>query len=566
MEIKHLYKDEIKKILILFCMTFILISIVLLYIFLGVYTKGTVKAKNKDYNDFTYSVLYEELKSYENIINKFEENEIISDYLLTGNDQSKVYESLYDFINKSKIKSVFYLVDTEGKTILTSNYVESPYNSYDIFISGLFKQLKNNSNEIVFMNNKIQIDLTKRTIYSIGKAVIVNGEIEGYLVFDILEADLKNAIYNQDTEILIITDQYNNAIISTNSIFLDDIGKFNFKTSLQDNNYTATMFDRKFFYSISELFNGKLRIYTLSEISWINKLLTMTISYAIMIMLILFAMIIFTADYISSKKTKSITLLIDSITRVQNGDLKAYVPINTGDEFQLIGEQFNKMLKRLDGLSEKNSELINRNRLAEIKQLESQFNPHFIFNTLETLKYMIAVDKDKAVEIIVSLARILRYSIEYEKKTISVGEDIIYLNNYLSIQKFRYNNRLTYDIKIDELAKVRIVPKLILQPLIENCINHGYKSKENLHIILDIEIIEDHLVMTVIDNGEGIEINRLNKIIDLLDHDGVESNSIGLTNVHRRLKLLYGDEYGLKINSEIGKGTLITIRIPNNYI
>ncbi len=409
-----------------------------------------------------------------------ENHESVQKYVLTGEHQSEVYELLYHFNNEVNMKSVFYIVDKKGETVLSSNYVESPYSGYEMFLSGLFKQLKNNSDEIVYMNNKVQIDLNKRTVYSIGKAIKINGAIEAYLIFDILESDFKKTIYSQDSEILIITDQYNNAIISSNSIFLDEIGKFNVKPNLNTSRSTMDIMGESYYYTKSELTDGKIRIYTLSELNWIKQLLNMTITFALFIMLGLSGYDFYTADYISKKKTQSITQFIDSINRVKDGDLKAFVNINTGDEFQLIGDQFNEMLRRLDLLIGKNNELLDRNRIAEMKQLESQFNPHFIFNTLETLKYMITVDQEKAMEMIVKFANLLRYSIDYEMKTIALEKDIMYLNNYLALQKFRYNQRLTYDINIVESAKAFVVPKLILQPIVENCINHGYKSKRNL--------------------------------------------------------------------------------------
>ena len=223
---------------------------------------------------------------------------------------------LYKFINTTKLKSVFYIVDINGETLLTSNYVKSPYNSYDIFISGLFKQLKNNPESIVYMNNKVQIDLTKRTIYSIGKAILINGEIKGYIVFDLLESDLEKEIFNNDSEILVVTDKYNNTIISSNSMFLDDIGKFVLK--LDNNSESKVKYrDKMFYYNKSELFNGTLLIYTLSELNTINQ--------------------------------------------VQDGNFNASVKIDSGDEFELIGKHFNKMVKRLDTLIKKNNELIARN-------------------------------------------------------------------------------------------------------------------------------------------------------------------------------------------------------------
>jgi len=279
-------------------------------------------------------------------------------------------------------------------------------------------------------------------------------------------------------------------------------------------------------------------------------------------MLGLFIITIIMADYIAKKKTKSIELLINSINQVQDGNLNAFLDIKSGDEFELIGKHFNKMLNRLELLINKNLELTNRNQIAEIKQLESQFNPHFIFNTLETLKYMIAIDKEKATEMIIKFANILRYSIDYENKTIKLEQDISYLNNYLTIQKFRYNDRLTYEMNIEEDSKKLIVPKLILQPIIENCINHSYKRKESLHIVLDISIINNELIMVVKDNGDGITKSRLNEIMLKLDDNSIENNNIGLSNIHRRLKLLFGEKYGIFIESEEKIGTIVTIKIP----
>jgi len=562
MKYNHYYKDDLKKMLILYGISFIIIIVILFYAFLQIYSKHIVTVNNKKYNEFTNTILFNGIKAYEDKIYDFEKDQTISKYFLTGKNQSEVYDEMYKFINSTKLKSVFYIVDTKGDTLLTSNYVDSPYNSYEIFISGLFKQLKNNPKNIVYMNNKIQIDLTKRTIYSIGKAIMINGEIKGYLVFDILESELKKEILNTDVETLVITDKYNNAILATNNVFLDDIGKFSLKSKFNNVKSTIEFNDKIYYYNVSNLFNGTIIIYTLSELNSINDLLATTILFAFITMLGLFIITIIMADYIAKKKTKSIELLINSINQVQDGNLNAFLDIKSGDEFELIGKHFNKMLNRLELLINKNLELTNRNQIAEIKQLESQFNPHFIFNTLETLKYMIAIDKEKATEMIIKFANILRYSIDYENKTIKLEQDISYLNNYLTIQKFRYNDRLTYEMNIEEDSKKLIVPKLILQPIIENCINHSYKRKESLHIVLDISIINNELIMVVKDNGDGITKSRLNEIMLKLDDNSIENNNIGLSNIHRRLKLLFGEKYGIFIESEEKIGTIVTIKIP----
>ncbi len=556
---KHLYRDEIKKLLIIYSISFIVISIVLVYAFIGVYTSFVVRRDNDHSNELTRSAIDDEIEAYVEAIHRLEDEPSIQRFLDNGEQQSDVYELLYAFISQRDVKSIFYIVDTEGQTILTNNYLESPYNTYELFLSGLFKQLKSNPDEIAYMNHKVQIDVTKRTVYSIGKGIKTNGEIKAYLIFDILESDLNKIVHKADVDILVITDKYNNVILSTNSLVLDDIGKFTLAKNAED---SLMFMDQEYYFHKSELLEGQLAIYTMSEIELIANLMTMSIIYFGVIMAVISIVVIRVADYIARKKTASINQLIEAINHAQKGDLEAYVSIKSNDEFEVIGDQFNQMLVELNGLMNKNSELIDRNRVAEIKQLEAQFNPHFIFNTLESLKYMIHIDPDKATDIVVNFAKILRYSIDYETKHIVLDQDLDYLNSYLLIQKYRYNKRLTYNIDIDREAKSCIVPKLIMQPLIENCISHGYKRKENLHILLEIRIIDEQLCMKIEDNGDGILEERLKTIKRQLEDETIVTNSIGLNNVHRRIKLLYGEQYGLTIESVEGVGTTIQVTMP----
>jgi sensor histidine kinase YesM len=558
---KHLYRDDIRKMLIMYSISFILISIILIYAFIGIYSKSTVRNYNHNSNNITKELINNEIQSYINAIYDLENEPIVQLFLETGEQQSAVYELLYDYINNRQVKSIFYIVDENGETILTNNYIKSPYNNYGIFLSGLFKQLKSNPDDIIFLSNKIQIDATKRTVYSIGKCYKINNKIKGYIVFDILESDLNKIVHKTNVDILVITDQYNNVIISTNSLVLNEIGKFKLIKNVKD---TIKFNNKEYYYHKSELLDKQMYIYTLSELELISQLMTMSIVYSIILIIVLTIIIIVVAGYISKKKTESIEILIKSINKVQKGDFNALVNIKSNDEFEVIGNSFNDMIIELDKLIKNNSELIDRNRISEIKQLEAQFNPHFIFNTLETLKYMIYVNIQKATDIIVNFAKILRYSIDYNTKNIVLDEDLSYLKSYLLIQKYRFNNRLTYNISMDESAKDSIVPKLIMQPIIENCINHGYKSKDTLHIDLEIRVIDNDLVMKVVDNGDGIQDSRLEEIRKQLENENIVSNSIGLNNVHRRLKLLYGKQYGIKISSKIGEDTTVIIRIPNN--
>lgn len=556
---KHLYRDEIKKLLIIHSLSYVVISVLLVIVFIQFYSGQVVRQNNHRANEAASTSVTKELVAYEEAIGSLEEDPLFIKYLVDGLGQSEIYRLLYNEINTREIKSIFYFVDTSGRTVLTNNYAESPYNSSDIFHQGLFKQMNARPDEVIFLNSKVQIDLTKRTLLSVGKTVQLDGEIVGYLVFDILESDLNRVIYEADAEMLVLTDQYNNVIVATNSLLADQIGKFNLARQGDDELFFG---NKHYYYKKSRLERGQFNLYTLSELDFAGKVLTSSIGFILVTFLIITAVAVKLADYSAKKKTTSIRNLIGAINKVQKGDLHAFVPLGQTDEFKLIGEQFNQMLVDLNDLLIKNNELVDRTRLSEIKQLESQFNPHFIFNTLETLKYMVHLDPVKASELIVNFATILRYSIDYEKQVIPLEQDLDYLNSYLLIQKYRYNKRLTYEFDVAENAKSCVVPKLIMQPVIENCINHGYKSKTNLHIHVTICMEEQDLVMVISDDGDGIPANELIQLKEGLHATTKKDGHLGLNNVHRRLMLMYGDPYGVTIESVEGVGTEVTIRMP----
>jgi hypothetical protein len=278
---KHLYRDELKKLLIVYSLSFIVSCIIIVFAFIQIYSNRVIRINNQEANMIAKSAIINELDAYEQVILAIEGKNVFKNFVKNGSEESKVYRLVYDFINERDIKSIFYYVDTTGKTVLTNNYLDSPYNSSDIFLSGLFKQLSQQKDDIVYLNNKVQIDLTKRTVYSIGKTIHEDGEIVGYLVFDLLESDLNKIIYKANAEVLVLTDQYNNVITTTNSLVLDEIGKFNLAKNKSDTLYFN---NREYYYLKSELNDNRLSLYTLSELEIVSELMTrififMVISY-----------------------------------------------------------------------------------------------------------------------------------------------------------------------------------------------------------------------------------------------------------------------------------------------
>ena len=198
----------------------------------------------------------------------------------------------------------------------------------------------------------------------------------------------------------------------------------------------------------------------------------------------------------------------------------------------------------------------------ELKHLEEQFNPHFVFNVLETLRYEILIDGKKASEMVVAFANLLRYSINYGNTRVELQKDIEYINDYLLLQKMRYNRRLTYHIEIpEELLNCR-VPKLLLQPVVENSLKYAGEQKKYIDIRIRALRQENALVLTVEDNGDGIDEERLEELRRRLYLEQEDPAHIGLYNVHRTVRLLYGEPWGLEIRSRLHERTEVTIRLP----
>ena len=194
--------------------------------------------------------------------------------------------------------------------------------------------------------------------------------------------------------------------------------------------------------------------------------------------------------------------------------------------------------------------------------MEGQFNPHFAFNVMEALRYEILINPAQAAQMVVAFANLMRYSINYGSTHVSLKTDIGYVQDYLLLQKMRYNQRLEYAIDIDQSILQCKVPKLLIQPIVENSIIHGLENAKNITVAITGRSFDNNLVLCVEDNGPGLAEGQLAKLQAVLDDENAMPKRIGLYNVHRVTQLLYGQEYGLTIESVYGKGMRVLLKIP----
>jgi len=204
--------------------------------------------------------------------------------------------------------------------------------------------------------------------------------------------------------------------------------------------------------------------------------------------------------------------------------------------------------------------------MAEIRALQSQINPHFLYNTLGSVKWIASMQKaDKIVEMTEALISILRYTAKLESSMVTLREEIDNIRNYIIIQNVRYYNRIQLQIQVDDSLLGSRMPKLILQPIVENAIFHGFAELEDEGIItVRAHRYDEGIQIEISDNGAGIDpatAEWLNR--ELRSAENIQTSGIGLPNVQRRIQLHYGDRYGIGFHSAQGQGTTFVITLPD---
>lgn len=261
--------------------------------------------------------------------------------------------------------------------------------------------------------------------------------------------------------------------------------------------------------------------------------------------------------------SRPIQSLVEAMNRVETGDLSAKVELRRNDELGVLGRSFNNMVLRLRELIDSVLEKQRQLRRSELRALQAQINPHFLYNTLDSIKWLAKLNQVPEIAAIATqLGKLLRSSISCEEDLVTVEESLETLRSYLEIEKIRYSDQFETIIRINPDLYPYRIPKLILQPIVENAIMHGLEGKPDHGQLIITGCLNDRiLIFEVVDDGIGIVPE---KIADI--HAGLDlrtsKHSIGIHNVNRRIKLYYGDEYGLVVESKQGMGTKVTLRMP----
>lgn len=291
--------------------------------------------------------------------------------------------------------------------------------------------------------------------------------------------------------------------------------------------------------------------------------------------IVLSALLILLIGQNLSRRTRAI---IEKSKQIAKGDFVAdnvaQILSAGDDEIAQIEKGINIMSMQLKDYIEREyaakliqSRLEQENTQAKLMALQSQVNPHFMFNALESIRLnALESDKRETVRMIKHMSKMFRYLVDWDGDIIRLQRELDFLDEYLSIQKYRFGDDFSYSIHVDEAAKACLVPKLILQPLVENACLHGVEATSNdKDIRIDVQIEAGTVHLKVEDNGGGITPERLAQFREMLCGGTQAVHSVGLYNVYQRLKLYYTKAFAFEIDSVVGRGTICTVTVPLRY-
>lgn len=489
-------------------------------------------------------------------------------------DLFQLFREIYEF--DTKIKGIYILgfngnniSEQEGRYSLPEN-VES---------IETVQRILSRPGEVMYIPNS-EIDYagtpSYKDVISVGKAIIrpSTREILGVIIVDVDRA----AIVEMCRNIKMGDTGYFAVVTSHGKFIYPQNGEINLQELTYENLQRIANNEEGAF--VQEV-NKELEFFvfnTLNKVGWkivgrvkLKELMRgayhiRSITVAVVIFCVIFAAILY--FFISDALTHPILDLKEKMAQAESGNLEVRAHSSNSDEIADLCHSFNVMIGKIKELLDRNIKEQEELKKSELKALQAQINPHFLYNTLDAIVWMTeANNKEQVVKITKTLSSFFRIVLSRGEEWISIEEEVEHIQSYLTIQKMRYRDILDYELVFDKNILGFRVLKLTLQPLVENAIYHGIKNKRKPGLIqVKGGILDGNtLLLEVLDNGGGMTAEKLRDVRKTLDRDMLEidgDNGYGLKNVNQRIKLYYGKEWGVSVDSDQGVGTRVSVVIP----
>ncbi len=467
------------------------------------------------------------------------QHEIISTYRRAVTPKHNYATDIYENPEEENAGKVLEYVGSDESVMLISSYY-NPYRERDILRFVL--KLYNNSNR---------------------------GQVIGYIVCDVDSKVFTSIMekYHTNNMIYIWLQPYGDRpAVSLGELSGDEEGYYEEMSERVMNEDTAEEVD----FAKQEVFRVRQNKYNLMAYSIMPQSVleenqkTLTRNLFLIAFLMVAAAAVLTT-VVSRSVIRPLDILMGTIQRIKNGETGLRTEIVRKDEIGELGQNFNEMLDQMEELRRKENQVTLLLGQAEYKALQAQINPHFLYNTLDTMSSIAEIRDCPEVSMLShSLSNIFRYSLNMKDPFSTVAKEISHLKNYTYVMDVRMQNHVRYIYDIDEDVLQNQIPRISIQPLVENALNHGLRNKRGeKEIRIRIRKKAGILEICVADNGVGMDAKELNRSLTKNDLQRVEQgNSIGLFNINARIKMLYGEEFGIILESTQGEGTSVYVTLP----
>ena len=571
----HSFFDQlcIKNKIIVACIPFLLISYIILFLSITLIMYNQMKT-------MIYEQTQQNIIAKANLLNATLKNydQLTTNYLYYTKDIQKYLLTNQSQLTKEQTQLLNHTLASHTTTLITDNEPSitrvSLFNQYgDLYTnnaiySTTIEDLQNYAKTIhslasdyhgklVICDNplKPQTLTIARTVYV--PTLEQSDEEIGFLLLEISRSSLEhqlNVTQNSDAVYMLLTDEQGKIILNTSNLTDEECSKI--LNTASDTHYTVEK--RKLSYCgchvTSIIDESILFANTYSKF-------TIVIFFMFISIFIILLAIVYSGNMISSQ----VSCFIQKLNQTSEINQNAYITVTSKDEFQELGLVYNNMISRIDNLIHTVylKELLTKN--AQLESLQAQINPHFLYNTLDCINSLAEIgEKEKVQKVVTSLANIMRMSIK-GNTFITLKEDLSYIEQYIYIQKMRFQDKILFLIEVPESIYKYYIPKLTLQPLVENAIIHGVSELDETGMIgIFGSEDEKNIYISIKDNGSGMPKEIINQLNLTNDSDTVSNKHIGIFNIQKKLHILYGKYYGLNISSIKPHGTNVTICIPKS--
>ena len=491
-------------------------------------------------------------------------------------NQKEMFETIYDLKNQMKLALAtntydisVLVVGVNGKSYLNRSELLT-MKPQEILNMDISKNSLKNSKTILYqyLENGFTSSTKDEPVIVVTKTLnLKDGEPYGIIYFTIKEKEFEK-FYDYFTleinDIVLLNE--NNVVVSSNK--KENVGQVqeNFRESI-DNLVLKKELSQSYNSNNNTILIQRLPYCNLTICGTVDNYKALEKMYDVGNILLLCGVItlgiLVCLFIIVRQMTKPLYLLTEKMANVKSGNFNEYIEVKGPEEVKELSSTFNYMIKDLNKYINELVNIQREKRKAEINALQMQINPHYIFNTLSSIKWLIwQGSNDKAISALNSFINLLRNTISKKDEFITLEEEIENIKHYVFINNIRYGDKIKVEYFIMSDCNNYLVPKLILQPFIENSFFHGFPSDEEGKIQVFVKEQGENMRIEIYDNGVGIEEEKLEQVKEKRDSKNEHFSGIGINNVDSRIKLIYGNDYGIEIKSKLNKGTTVTILLP----